>query len=105
MPGGAMIVIDALVDWKAPFNARYGPSAHLMSTLPGNAGTEELEAFVQRARIPGRPHHPGTWREHYDVVAPWHEMAIEAGAVVLDRTALVQVLRARREVMGREPSP
>lgn len=96
-----MVVIDPAVDWGSPFNARYGPSSHLMSTLPGEEGARELGDFVRRAGIPGRPHHPGTWREHYDIVAPWHDIAVSAGAVAVDRAALVQVLKSRREAMGR----
>ncbi len=96
-----MVVVDTPVDWGAPFNARYGPSSHLMSTLPGDAGAEELAAFVRRVGIPGRPHHPGTSREHYDLVAPWHDLAVDAGARVVDRATLVAVLQARRAAMGR----
>ncbi|MEZ4394558.1 MAG: DUF4031 domain-containing protein [Polyangiales bacterium] len=96
-----MVVIDPPVDWGAPFNARYGPSSHLMSTLPGAEGARELAEFVARAGIPGRPHHPGTWREHYDVVGPWFDIAKDAGAQALDRAGLVRVLKARREAMGR----
>lgn len=96
-----MIVIDPPVDWGAEFNARFGPSAHLMSTLPGEAGARELAEFVARAGIPGRPHHPGTWREHYDVAGVWVELARAAGARAVDRAALVGVLSARRAAMGR----
>lgn len=96
-----MIVIDPPVDWGAPFNARYGPSSHLMSTVPGEEGAKELADFVRRAGIPGRPHHAGTWREHYDVVGAWHEIARGAGAVSVDRVELVRVLKARRDAMGR----
>lgn len=96
-----MVVIDPPIDWGAGFNARFGPSSHLMSTLPGDEGARELADFVSRAGIPGRPHHGGTWREHYDLAGPWVELARAAGAVPVDRAALVQILRARRDAMGR----
>ena len=96
-----MIVVDPPVDWGAPFNARYGPSSHLMSTEPGEAGARELAEFVRRLGMPGRPHHPGTWREHYDVVGAWHDIAQGAGAALVTREELVRVLKARRDVMGR----
>lgn len=96
-----MIVMDPPIDWGAPFNARYGPSSHLMSTLPGEEGARELRDFVQRAGIPGRPHHPGTWREHYDIVGAWLDRAEAEGAARVDREGLVRVLKARRDAMGR----
>lgn len=95
-----MVVIDPPVDWGAPFNARYGPSSHLMSTEPGAAGAEELRAFVARVGIPGRPHHEGTWREHYDVAGAWVEVARAAGAVPVERAELVRLLRLRRAASG-----
>ncbi len=101
LSAAAMIVMDPPVDWGAAFNARFGPSSHLMSTLVGEEGARELAAFVARVGIPGRPHHAGTWREHYDVAGAWVEIARAAGAVPVDRVELVRVLKARREAMGR----
>lgn len=96
-----MIVIDPPIDWGSAFNARFGPSSHLMSTLAGAEGARELREFVERVGIPGRPHHPGTWREHYDIVGAWIDIAQGAGAIPIERVELVRVLRARREAMGR----
>ncbi len=92
-----MIVIDAALDWGGAFNRRWGPSAHLMSDLDGEAGTRELVAFAESLGIPALAiQHPGTSREHFDLAGPWLDAARAQGAVAIDHYRLVAILQAKR---------
>jgi len=92
-----VIVIDEPRDWGGAFNQRFGPSAHLLSDLPGEAGTRELLDFGVRLGIPAAAlQHPGTSREHLDLAGPWLDAARAAGATVIDHYKLVDILRAKR---------
>ena len=92
-----MIVIDEARDWGATFNRRWGPSAHLLSDLPGEDGTRELVAFAARLGIPSAVIQcAGSYREHFDLAGPWLDAARAAGAVAVDRYQLVDILRRKR---------
>lgn len=92
-----MIVIDEARDWGGAFNRRWGPSAHLLSDLPGEGGTRELLAFAAALGIPAAAlQNPGSSREHIDLAGPWLEAARAAGASPIDRYRLVEILRAKR---------
>lgn len=96
-----MIVMDEARDWGGAFNRRWGPSAHLISTLPGEEGSRELSAFAERMGISFAPiQNPGTYREHHDLAGDWLTRAVALGAVVLERRPFVEVLRAKRAAMG-----
>lgn len=94
-----MIVIDP--PRVEAFRGRRVTTAHLVSTLPGEAGTRELVDFA--VRIGMRRdwiQHAGTYREHFDLIGKARcAAAIEAGAVV-DRRALGEALRVKREAVG-----
>lgn len=88
-----MIVLDPIVDW----GWRHGPSAHLMSDLPGRAGTEELLAFARTLGMkPEWLQSAGTEVEHFDVTASRALKATELGATSIDRRQLVLIIRAKR---------
>ncbi len=94
--------MDEARDWGAAFNRRWGPSAHLMSDLTGDEGTRELVAFARALGIPAAAlQHAGTYREHFDVAGPWLDEALRAGATQVDRYALVEILRRKREALSR----
>lgn len=93
-----MVVIDEPRDWGAPFNRRWGPSAHLLSDLAGEEGTRELVEFAAALGIPAEAiQHAGRYSEHFDLAGPWLEAARAAGAEHVDRYRLVAILRAKRE--------
>ncbi|MFO0645783.1 MAG: DUF4031 domain-containing protein [Polyangiales bacterium] len=92
-----MIVIDEARDWGGAFNRRWGPSAHLVSDLPGEEGTRELVAFARSLGIPAVAiQHAGRYSEHFDLAGPWLEAARQAGAQLVDRYQLVAILRRKR---------
>lgn len=100
-----MVVIDEARDWGGAFNDRWGPSAHLLSDLPGDAGTRELTAFAVSLGIPAEGiQHRGRYSEHFDLAGPWLEAAHAAGAQSVDRYALVAILRRKRAWLA-APSP
>ena len=66
--------------------ARVGPVdgvwSHLISDLPGEAGTRELLAFVEQLGIEARwIQYPGTRKEHFDITEPTRQRALALGAV------------------------
>ena len=78
-------------------------TAHLMSTLPGDAGTAELLAFG--ARIGMREdwlQHRGQEREHFDLFNGRCDAAIKAGAEVVPPRRLVEVIREKRSALRLE---
>jgi len=77
-------------------------SVHLMSTLLGAAGTAELVDFAARIGMrPGWIQHPGTHREHFDLMGVGRiEAARLAGVEQVDRREFVARLHARRLAMG-----
>lgn len=75
-----MIYID---DMQRP--AQVGPVegvwSHLLSDLPGEAGTTELLAFAERLGIDARwIQNAGTATEHFDVREPTRQRALALGA-------------------------
>lgn len=97
-----MIVIDEARDWGGAFNRRWGPSAHLVSDIPGEEGTRELVDFARSLGIPAVAiQHEGRYSEHFDVAGPWLEAARQAGAQLVDRYELVSILRRKRSGVPR----
>ncbi len=70
---------------------------HLLSDLPGAAGTEELLAA---ARACGMPtlfiQYPGTYREHFDVHGRMVDILLARGARLVTNREVGLLLRARR---------
>lgn len=61
------------------FNSRW---SHLMSDLPGEAGTKELLAFAHKLGLrPGWIQHMGRTTEHFDVTDPKRLQALRLGAI------------------------
>jgi hypothetical protein len=96
-----MIVMDSPHDWGGAFNRRWGPSVHLVSDLPGPAGSRELAAFMAAMGVAWAPiQHADTYREHHDLAGEWIDRARSLGAVTLDRATFVGILRRKREALG-----
>lgn len=80
----------------------YGRSSHLMSTLPGEAGSAELLAFAKRLGMnPKWLQNAGTETEHFDVTVRRGEEAVRLGARVVDKYELVAAIREKRAAMQR----
>ena len=92
-----MICIDGLNDFGDALNRRLGRSSHLVSDLPGEAGTAELVAFAKRIGMRATwLQKAGTAHEHFDVFEGRYPRAIAAGARVVTRSELVAIFRAKR---------
>lgn len=97
-----MIYIDDM-----QLRARVGPVdgvwSHLLSDLPGEAGTAELLAFADRLGIEARwIQKAGTSTEHFDVTEPTRQRALALGATPITYGRDVAALtRAKREISGR----
>ncbi len=88
-----MIIVDQLRDW----GWHHGPSSHLISTLPGEEGSAELAAFVEKIGLKRKwVQKPGTPREHFDLNERAHKQALAAGAVEVDWRSLVRAIRAKK---------
>lgn len=95
-----MIVVDPLKQWPHGLGPRMGPSAHLCSTVPGEAGTEELVAFALRIGMRRSwLQRPGTEHEHFDVFGARRARAVKAGAVELTVAGIAGVWGAKRVVL------
>ena len=73
-------------------------SCHLISTLPGKAGSAELKRFVtaiglRRKRLQDE----GTYREHYDLFAEQIDAARDGGARLVTHAQLGRLLRAKSQ--------
>ena len=85
--------------------ARVGPVdgvwSHLLSDLPGPAGTSELLAFAESIGIETRwLQKPGTAREHFDVTEPTRQRALAAGATPIRYgREVARITLAKRAVM------
>ncbi|MDN5744148.1 MAG: DUF4031 domain-containing protein [Nocardioidaceae bacterium] len=85
--------------------ARVGPVdgvwSHLLSDLPGPAGTHELLTFAEEIGIETRwLQKPGTAHEHFDVTEPTRQRALAAGAVSIHYgRGVAQITVAKREAM------
>lgn len=74
-----------------------GESCHLISTLPGVAGTAELLAFGHRIGIPDIAiQYEGSHREHFDLFGPRITDADAAGATQVSYGDLARAIREKR---------
>lgn len=93
-------------DMRLP--ARVGPVdgvwSHLLSDLPGPAGTRELLAFARRLGVQERwLQNPGTHTEHFDLTEPTRQQALSLGArPIAYGRAVAALVRAKR---GASPAP
>lgn len=87
-----MILVDPLFDTTPHTKAttprcfRNALSCHMWSDLPGEQGTAELVAFAKRLGMrPSWLQHPGTDREHFDLVPSKRAKAVRLGAREVNR--------------------
>ena len=74
--------------------------AHLVSDLHGNPGRTELRAFLKIIGVRRPLHRTGTYAEHCDIRGSEIHRALEAGAEVISRRELAQLLRMKRAGAG-----
>ena len=92
-----MICIDKLFTMGVEINRRLGRSAHLVSDLPGEAGTQELVAFARGIGLRAEwIQKAGTRHEHFDVFEGRYQRALDAGAKVVTRPELVAIFRSKQ---------
>lgn len=78
-----------------------GGWVHLLSDIPGEAGSSELHAFAELIGLKKRwVHAPSSYAEHYDIRDTYVESARAAGVKLIERRKLVEILRRKRKVMG-----
>ena len=70
--------------------------AHLLSDLHGKEGREELVSFGRRIGLRRRIHRKGSYAEHYDIRNPEIELAKTAGARIVTRRELGNILRDKK---------
>ena len=74
--------------------------AHLLSDQPGEEGSEELRSFARGIGLIWRLQSSGTYSEHYDIRDDDIPKAESAGAEVVSRRKLAEILRKKRALMG-----
>lgn len=107
-----MILIDHLFD-TTPYTHPHTPkcfrntlASHMISSLPGPSGTHELLAFASLLGLcPSWLQHPGTYREHFDLVQSKHRRALALGAKLVDVEELVEVELAKRRALQSSSYP
>jgi hypothetical protein len=93
-------------DWL-PAGVRRGDRMyHVLSDLPGEAGSEELRAFVAVCGVQPRwVQYAGTYREHFDVPPDTAECLLRGGARLATNREVGALLRAKRAGMTSPPAP
>ena len=70
---------------------------HVLSDLPGAAGSTELREFVRACGMrPEWVQYPGTYREHFDALERLGACLMRHGARVVGNHEVALLLRARR---------
>lgn len=89
-----MIVMDT--PRPATFRGKRILTAHLLSTLPGGAGTAELLAFAKKLGMKAEwIQHRGGYNEHFDLMGTRCQAAKDAGALV-ERAVVARTIREKR---------
>jgi hypothetical protein len=87
------IITDAPIDYHGKFKG----CSHMVSDLPGKAGTEELVAFALRIGMKREwLQKPGTRHEHFDIFGSRRPRALAAGCREVTRAEIVAVWRAKQ---------
>jgi hypothetical protein len=74
---------------------------HVLSDLPGAAGTAELVAFVRQCGLRAEwIQSPGTYREHFDTHGIFADCLIYHGARLVTNREVGLLLRAKRAAYG-----
>ena len=93
-----MLVMDT--PRPATFRGKRILTAHLLSTLPGGAGTAELLAFAKKLGMKAEwIQHRGGYNEHFDLMGTRCQAAREAGALV-NRAVVARTIREKRTAIG-----
>lgn len=78
----------------------------MISSLPGPLGTRELLDFAVRIGLrPSWLQHPGTYREHFDLVQSRYRRALALGARLVTIEELVEVELAKRRALQALSAP
>jgi hypothetical protein len=85
-----MIVVDECIRSGAPWPG--GTSCHLLS----DESERELLDFAQKVRIPLAWYQARATVPHFDLSPSWRRRAVAAGAIEVDRGALVEAIRRWR---------
>ena len=95
------IILDPPIDWHGKFKG----CSHMISTLHGAEGTEELKAFAKRIGMRAEwIQYPGTYKEHFDVFGTRRPRAVVAGAKEVTRKEWVEVYRDKRAAERKTPN-
>lgn len=87
-----MIFLDRPRVWKKSL----GPSTHLVSDQPGEAGTWELVQFAKSLGMKaGWIQKKGTRHEHFDLWGKKIQQAIDQGAEMIEGRDLVRLMRSK----------
>ncbi len=90
----------------AALNQRLGPSSHLVSDLPGEEGSKELDEFAQKIGMKRSwLQKAGTRHEHYDVFGARYDAAIRAGAKAVTCSGMGRIFRAKKTAEEAEKKP
>lgn len=95
-----------LIDYPKPVQFRaYRRASHCMSTLAGQAGTDELVAFAIGIGLrPSWIQNQGEPTEHFDLFDGAIDRAIRAGVTVVpSRELIVRVVQPKRGAKPCEP--
>jgi hypothetical protein len=89
-----MIIFDTPTQW----DVKLGPTGHLMSTLYGYEGSQELDRFAKRIGLKRQwlQNSGDPVKEHYDLMGARIAKAIAAGATEVTRQRLAAVLAEKR---------
>lgn len=64
---------------------------------------DELHAMAERIGVARRWHqYAGTAKSHYDICLSKRTLAVAAGAVEIDRSKVVEIIRSRRQALALE---
>lgn len=96
------IYIDALVDWGWKMRGHVVASCHMFTD---NADIEELHAFALRMGMKRQWFQPHAIAPHYDLTRSRRELALELGALEIDRKRASAIWRARRALVGIKTGP
>lgn len=84
-------------DMRAPFGRMV--MCHMIADTD-----DELHAMADRIGVARRWHqHAGSWLSHYDISKSKRALAVQAGAVEIDKRQLAAILRQRRETCAPTP--
>ena len=91
------IYVDALVDWGWKMRGRQVASCHMFTD---NANLEELHAFAACLGMKREWFQTHAIAPHYDLVKSRRELAVQLGAIEVNRRQASSLWRARRYLLA-----